>query len=249
MSDPTTEVVAAPTASPFARIVTVFTAPSKAFAAVKVNSGWWAPFLVSAVVGLLYAWVLLHKIGMPTLVDGVIHQSPAIESRIASSTPEVAAQIRHQIEFQFKFLYIAPVFGLVVGLLSAGVLLATANFGAGGKATFKQMLGVWFYGTLPLTVFSLLVIVAVYAGAASDPFNIKNAIGTNPGFYLADSELPKMLVPLLSAIDIFAIWTAVLLTIGVSTVAGIKRGAAAVVVVGWWLVVILLQTAGAAFGG
>jgi len=129
------------------------------------------------------------------------------------------------------------------------VLLATANFGAGGKATFKQMLGVWFYGTLPLTVFSLLVIVAVYAGAASDPFNIKNAIGTNPGFYLADSELPKMLVPLLSAIDIFAIWTAVLLTIGVSTVAGIKRGAAAVVVVGWWLVVILLQTAGAAFGG
>jgi hypothetical protein len=67
------------------------------------------------------------------------------------------------------------------------------------------------------------------------------------GFYLAESELPKTLMPLLSAIDIFAIWTAVLLTIGVSAVAGIKRGAAGVIVFGWWIVFILLQTVGAAF--
>jgi hypothetical protein len=39
----------------------------------------------------------------------------------------------------------------------------------------------------------------------------------------------------------------VLITIGVSTVAGIKRGAAAVIVFGWWIVFILLQTVGAAF--
>ncbi len=249
MAETTASAVEAPAANPFARIGTVFSAPSKAFAAVKVNSGWWAPFLVSALVGVLYAWVVLHKIGLPTLVDGVIHQSGALESRMASATYEQAQAIRHQIEFQFKFLYVGPVFGLLFGVVCGGVLLATANFVAGGKATFKQMLGVWFYGTLPLSVFYLLVMVAIYAGVASDPFNIKNAIGTNPGFYLADSELPKMLMPLLSAIDIFAIWTAALLTIGVSTVAEIKRGAAAAVVVGWWVVVILLQVAGAAFGG
>lgn len=239
----------APVSNPFLRIFTMFAAPSKAFEEDRKTPGWWAPFLIASAVGVLYGFVLLHRIGLPALVDGVIRQSGAMESRLGSSTPEQAAQIRHQIEYQFKFLYISPVFSILIGLAAAGVLLATANFGAGGRATFKQMLGVWFYGTLPLTVFYLLVIVAIFAGAASDPFNIKNQIGTNPGFYLSDSELPKMLIPMLSAIDIFSIWTAAVLTIGVSTAAGIKRGAAAAIVVGWWVVFILLQVAGAAFSG
>ncbi|WP_263373433.1 YIP1 family protein [Granulicella aggregans] len=235
--------------NPFARIVTVMTAPSKAFADVKKSSGWWAPFVVASVVGLIYAYVLLHAVGLPTLVDQVIHNSPSMEQRIASATPEDAAKIRHQIEFNFKLSYIAPVISLVAGLACAGIFLASANFGAGGKSTYGQMLGVWFYGTLPITVYTLLVIAGIYAGVASDPFNINNAIGTNPGFYLTDSELPKTLVALLSAIDIFSIWTAALLAIGISTVAGIKRGVAWAIVLGWWLIyVLLLKVTPAAFG-
>jgi hypothetical protein len=238
---------AAPLLNPIQRLVNVFAAPSKTFEDVKRSSGWWVPYLIAVVIGVLYAFALLHKIGLPALVDGVIRQSPALESRIASATPEVAARIHSSIEMQFKFLYLGPVFSLLAGLAAAGVLLATANFGAGGKATYKEMLGVWFYGALPLAVFYLLVIAAVYGGVAGDNFNIKNPIGTNVGFYLTGADLPKTLMPLLSALDIFAIWTAVVLTIGVSTVAGIKRGGAAAIVFGWWIVFILLQTIGAAF--
>jgi Yip1 domain len=235
--------------NPFARIVTVIIAPSKAFADVKKSPGWWAPFLLASVVGLIYAYVLLHGVGLATLVDQTIHQSSRLESQIASATPEAAAKIRHQIEFNFKFAYVAPVISLVAGLICAGILLATANFGAGGRSTYGQMLGVWFYGSLPLTVYTLLIIAGVYAGAASDPFNINNAIGTNPGFYLTDSELPKPLIALLSSIDIFSIWTAALLAIGISTVAGVKRGAAWAIVLGWWLIyVLLLKVTPAAFG-
>jgi hypothetical protein len=237
----------APLLNPMQRVVNVFVAPAKTFADVKRSSGWWVPYLIAVAVGLVYAYALLHKIGLPALVDGVIRQSPALESRITSSTPDVAARIHSSIETQFKFLYIGPVFSLLAGLAAAGILLATANFGAGGRASYKEMLGVWFYGALPLALLYLLVVAAVYGGVASDNFNIKNPIGTNVGFYLAESDLPKTLMPLLSALDIFAIWTAVVLTIGVSTVAGIKRGAAAAIVFGWWIVFILLQTVGAAF--
>jgi hypothetical protein len=234
--------------NPFARIVTAIISPSKAFADVKKNSGWWAPFLLASVMGIVFGYVLVAKIGIPALVDGAIHQSTRLQDQLASATPDTAAKIRRQISGQFKFYYVAPVFSLVIGLMSAGVLLAGANFGAGGKATYKQMLGVWFYGTLPLTVFYLLVIAGVFGGAVSDPFNMNNAIGTNPGFYMSDSDLPKMVIALLSSIDLFAIWTAVTLTIGVSIVAEIKRGAAAAVVLGGWVLVILLKVAGAAFG-
>jgi hypothetical protein len=183
-------------------------------------------------------------------VDGTIRQTPSLEARIASSTPEQAAALRAGIGKNMTFIfYLAPVFNLLVGLLAAGVLLASANFGAGGKSTFGQMLGVWYYGTLPLVLFYVVVIAAIYGGITGDTFNIKNQIGTNVGFYMADSDLPKMVMPVLAAMDVFAIWTAVLLTIGVSTVAGIKRGVAAAVVFGWWILVVLLQVAGAAIGG
>lgn len=236
-----------PKLNPVQRVINLFVAPQKTFDDVKRSSGWWVPYLIAVVIGLLYAYVLLHKIGLPALVDGVIRQSPALESRLASASPEDAARIHSSIETQFKFLYVGPVISLLAGLAVSGILLATANFGAGGKATYKSMLGVWFYGALPLVLFYLLVIVAIYGGAVGDPFNVKNPIGTNIGFYLTEAALPKTLMPLLVAMDLFAIWTAILLTIGVSTVAGIKRAAAAAVVVGWWIVFILLQTVGAAF--
>jgi Yip1 domain len=235
--------------SPLQRVADTFVAPTKTFVDVKRGASWWLPFLIAAVIGTVFNVTVLQKVGVPTLVDGVIHQSAALEDRLASATPEQAAAIRSSIGTQFKFMYAGPVFGLLVGLAAAGILLATANFAAGGKATYKQMLGVWFYGTLPLTVFYLLAAVAVAAGMGGDQFNIKNALGTNIGYYLAGGESPKWLVELLSAADIFAIWTAIVLTIGVSTVAGIKRGAAAAVVVGWWFVVVLLKVVGASIGG
>ncbi|HWZ50654.1 MAG TPA: YIP1 family protein [Granulicella sp.] len=238
-----------PVLSPLQRVADAFVAPTKTFTDVKRGAAWWLPFLIAAVVGLLYGFTILHKVGLPTLVDGVVHQSSALEDRLASATPEQAAAIRSSIETQFKLLYAAPVFSLLGGLMGAGILLATANFVAGGKATYKQMLGVWFYGTLPLTVFNILVTLAVAAGLGVDQFNIKNPVGSNIGYYLMGGESPKWLVELLSAADLFSIWTAVLLTIGVSTVAGIKRGAAAAVVVGWWLVFVLLKVVAASIGG
>jgi hypothetical protein len=238
-----------PFLNPLQRVADTFVAPEKTFADVKKGANWLLPFLIAAVVGLVYAFTIVHKIGLPTLVDGLIHQSSALEDRLANATPEQATAIRASLEMQFKFLYAGPVFSIIFGLIGAGVLLATANFVAGGRATFKQMLGVWFYGTLPLTLFYLLVSVAVGAGLGGDQFNMKNPMGTNIGYYLMGGESPKWLVELLSAADIFSIWTAIVLTIGVSTVAGIKRGAAAAVVVGWWFLVIVLKVVGAAIGG
>jgi hypothetical protein len=48
---------------------------------------------------------------------------------------------------------------------------------------------------------------------------------------------------------VFAIWSAILLTIGVSIVSGIKRSSAAIVVFGWWILFILLKVAGSAISG
>lgn len=231
------------------RVVDTFVAPTKTFKDILRDSSWWLPYVLGALVGILFAYVILSKIGLPTLVDGVIHHSKSLEDRMANASPEDAARIRRSIETQFKFAYLGPVIGLVSGLLCAGVLLATANFLFGGKAKYKQMLAVWFYAALPLTVFYLLVIISIYAGLGGDQFDIQNAAGTNIGYYLSGSELPRWVVTLLAALDVFAIWTALLLTLGVSIVAGIKRSSAAIAVFGWWILFVLLKVVGAAFTG
>jgi hypothetical protein len=231
------------------RVVDTFVAPAKTFTDILRDASWWLPYLLSASLGLLFAYVILNKVGLPTLVDSVVHHSKSLEDRLANATPEAAAKIRGTLETQFKFSYAFPVLGLLFGVICSGVLLGTANFVFGGRAKFKQMLAVWFYGTLPMFLFNLLVIISIYAGLSGDSFDIQNAIGTNPGYYLSGSELPHWLLTLLSAMDVFALWSAVLLTIGVSIVAGIKRSSAAVVVFGWWFLYVLLKVAGAAISG
>jgi hypothetical protein len=231
------------------RVVDTFVSPAKTFTDILRDASWWLPYLLSASLGLLFAYVILNKVGLPTLVDSVVHHSKSLEDRLANATPEDAAKIRGTLETQFKFSYAFPVLGLLFGVICSGVLLGTANFVFGGRAKFKQMLAVWFYGTLPMFLFNLLVIISIYAGLSGDSFDIQNAIGTNPGYYLSGSELPHWLLTLLSAMDVFALWSAVLLTIGVSIVAGIKRSSAAVVVFGWWFLYVLLKVAGAAISG
>ena len=231
------------------RVVDTFIAPSKTFTDILRSSSWWLPFVIGSILGLAFAYVILNKVGLPTLVDGVIHHSKMLEDQINSATPDVAAKIRDRIGTNFKFSYAAPVIGLLIGLLCSGVLLGTANFIFGGKAKYKQMLAVWFYATLPLVLFNLLVIVSAYTGLAGDSFDINNALGTNIGYYLSGGDTPHWLVTLLSSVDVFAIWIAVLLTIGVSIVAGIKRSSAAIVVFGWWFLFVMLKVVGAAFTG
>ena len=209
------------------RVVDAFVAPTKVFEDIKRgNASWWLPWLLSALMGLGFAYVVLHRIGIQTLVEGVIQQSAVLQEQITNDTPEQAAALRNGMAMRFQYMYVAPAIFLVVGAIVAAILLGTANFVFGGRATYKQMLAVWFYGTLPLTLISVLAVVSLYAGGAEDSFNIRNTVGTNVGYWVMGGGAPVWLVTVLSSVDVIAIWAAVLLTIGVSRVAGIKRGQA-----------------------
>jgi hypothetical protein len=78
---------------------------------------------------------------------------------------------------------------------------------------------------------------------------LENPIGSNPGFYFAPGSIPEWLHGLLSSIDIFSIWTAVLLALGLSIVCKVSRNASYAVVFGWWAVIILFGVARAAIFG
>ncbi len=230
------------------RVADTFVAPGKTFTDILRSTSWWLPFLIIVLLSEMFSYTVLHKVGVNTLVDNIVHSSASLGDRIENASPAEAAAMRAGIAMQFRFMYVYPVLALIFAFVAAAVLLATANFGFGGRATYGRMLAVWFYGTLPLIFISILTVIAIYSGMSTDSFNVKNAIGTNVGYYVQDSA-PHWLSTLLSSFDIFAIWTACVMTIGISIVAGIKRSSAAIVVFGWWGLWIILQTGIAAVSG
>jgi hypothetical protein len=234
-----------PALSEVTRLVDTFVAPAKTFSDIRRCSRWWLPFLVSVLVSYVFVYAVEQKVGWDQVVTNVVKQTPKQQERFAAMEPMQAAEARQTMANSYRyFSWGFPLLTLIVASLSAAVLLATVNFGFGGEATFGRMFAVWMYGTLPLAIKGLLGALVLFAGMSPEQFNLQNAAGTNVGYYLP-SDMNKGLITLASSIDIFTIWTVVLLIIGCSIVARISRVSAAIAVVGWWAIMVLASVAGA----
>ncbi len=83
----------------------------------------------------------------------------------------------------------------VVALMSLG-LMATINFGFGGKAKFGDLFAVFYYAWLPEIFRAILGTIVIYSGMAPESFNIKNFAPTNLGAFLDPVETNKALYAL-----------------------------------------------------
>jgi hypothetical protein len=129
------------------------------------------------------------------------------------------------------------------------VLMATVNFGFGGKAKFGDLFAVIYYAWLPEIFRAILGTIVIYSGMAPESFNIKNFAPTNLGAFLDPVETNKALYALATSVDALTIWRLVLLGIGVAIVAGTKRSTGYIAVFGWWALFVLISVGWAAMMG
>jgi hypothetical protein len=250
MSDvafPAATIPQEPALTQMQRVIYTFTAPSKTFNDIKRNNSWWMPFLLLAIAGyILFAAVQL-KIGMQQVVENQIHLDPKAEARMANVPADQKAMTEKISLYVTEGVFIAnPLLVLIgVGLLSLG-LWATINFGFGGKAQYFNLFSVWLYASLPSIVKTLLGTIVIFAGLDPESFNIKNFAPTNPAILLNPVDSNKALYALASSLDLITIWTLILLSIGVATVAGVKRSSGYIAVFGWWALFVLIGVGWAA---
>jgi hypothetical protein len=243
--------VPAPGLSQLQRVTYTFSAPSKTFEDIKRgNRSWWMPWAIYAIVGYIFFAAISLKIGMQTVVDNQIHMDPKAEERLAQAPPE-SREMSNKISMGItEGVFIGgPVVILLYAAVIAVVLWGTINFVFGGKATFGQVFCVWFFANLPQLFKSLLGTVIIFAGAAPETFNIKNYSPTNFGAFLNPIETNRALYTLASSLDVVSIWTLALLSIGVATVAGVKRSSGYIAVFGWWALIVLVGVGFAAIMG
>lgn len=251
MTDTQSAVAQAARMSQGERLVGIFTAPSRTFTDIRNgNRSWWLPFVIMALTAYLFFGVVVQRIGVEQTVQNQIQMSPRAQEQMAQASPE---QIQKSMSFSIAITRIAflasPLLGLVYALVISAVFLGTINFAFGGRARFPDVFAAVYYAWLPGVV-QMLMGIAVVWFQAPESFNIKNFAPTNPAALFLDPASSRVLYTFASQMDVITIWTLVLLGIGVSTVAGVKRSHGYITVFGWWAIVVLFKVgAAAAFGG
>jgi hypothetical protein len=224
-----------------ARIVDTFFAPTKTFTDLRRSASWWAPFLLTVIVSVIFVAVVDQKVGFRKVTENQIQMSPKATARLdqmpaAERSQAMARQAKVTRYISYGFWLLLLIWNVIV----AAILLGTFKLGAGADLTFKTSLAVVMYASLPLLLKSILAIVSLLAGVSTDSFTFQNPVATNPGYFLTPADSP-FLYSLATSLDIFMIWTLILTAIGFSTVSKVKRSTALAGVFGWYVLFMLVS--------
>jgi hypothetical protein len=246
MSDLEVQPVAEPASglSQIQRVTSIFSAPSKTFEDIKVrNRSWWLPFVLTLLPFVIFFGVVTTKVTWSVVYQNEQRNLPEFAKRMQDQAPPEsrAAQQKLGPIMQAVQAGLAPIGVLIMDLIAAGVLLGTINFAFGGKAKFSSLFAVTLYSGLVLWPFRwLLAAVTVFFGEP-ETFNIHNPAPTNVAAFMPELRSGSLVFyTFLTSLDALSIWCMVVTSIGVATVAGVKRGSGYIAVFGWWFIGILI---------
>ena len=208
-----------------ARLANTFVAPAKTFDDVRRKPSWFAPWLLTAVVSLIFGFVAVQKLDMTQLVRQAMERSPMAQRRMEQLTPEQRERaVALQATITKVTFFASPLLLLLGGIIIGAILMGVFNFGFGTEVSFRHALAVTFYSLLPGIVSAILLIISILV--SSDPnsldFASGNPIATSPAFFM-DSGGNKFLYSLASSVDIIRIWQIVLLGLGFAIVGSSSR--------------------------
>ncbi len=215
------------------RLVGTFFSPGATFRSIAARPGFVAPLILWTVISLALYAAMAPKFDYDRMTRSSLEKK-------GQTIPE--ERIQAIVATQKK---IAPVIGMVIFALvpTIATLVVALVFWASFKAfgwdlTFRQGVGVTAHAFLPSVVGTLLLVPVVIQRESIDPQGIPDLLRSNLGF-LVDTASSPALHSLLGSIDVFSIWTLILLTIGFAAAGRTSRKAAAGVVFTIWALYVL----------
>jgi hypothetical protein len=225
-----------------ARLVGVFFEPTKTFEDVAARPNFWVPLILVLGLALVYLVLFSQHVGW----ERMIRQQLESSSRATQLTPE---QREMQLQMGLKFAPVAGYLGVLLGipvgyLIWAAILLGIVKGILSAPVRFKQVYAAFCYAGMPGLLMTILAIVVMYMKAPGD-FNLANPLVFNPGALLERATTSKFVYSLASSLDLFRLWTLILVGIGLKAAGGKKLsmgGAMGAVFVPWalWTLVAAL---------
>lgn len=248
---PTPNPAAAPTQpalSEGARIVNTFIAPSKTFTDLRRSAMWWAPWILISIFSIAFMFTISKQIGFEQIARNQIAHSSRADQFDKLPADQQARQISISV-MVFKIIAFAnPAVVLLFSLIVTVILWATFKVGLAADTTFGQAFAIGMYAGLPGILGAILGIISLFAGVNPEGFDINNPVATNAAYFLDPETTGKFVRGMASSLDLFVIWSIVLIGIGYSCTSKVKRSTAIIVVACMYLVWKLISSGLATLG-
>jgi Yip1-like protein len=242
---------------PLARLTGTLLSPGETFADVSRKPTWIAPMIIGIITVLAATFFFQWRVhpdwdsifraqiqkqmagSSQSLTDEQIEQRVSISKSIAKFSPIIAAVF-------------TPIFYVILaGIFALGLMFIQA------KTTFKKILSVVAWSRAAIGVVETVVMMASLmirdeeSLKTIDPTQPSGIVPTNVAAFLP-SETSPIVKAVAGSLDIFTIWTLILLTIGFAAIAGSRKittQKTATVVFGIWVIFVLLKVVWAALFG
>ncbi|HYG64608.1 MAG TPA: YIP1 family protein [Thermoanaerobaculia bacterium] len=221
--------------SSFGRLLGVLVAPGKTFRSIAERPTWLAPLLVLLVLGTTAAYMMQQRVDQEELVR---HQVSQFGMGNVSDD-----QIQEMVERNEKMgpvtLLVGPIMTAVVFLIVALVFWVAFKM-VGSEMDFKSSLATSVHGLMPSAISLLLSILILLGRSTVTPEEaMSGGILTSSAATVAPEEASPVVKSLLGSLDVFSIWSLILLVIGYRVVAKVSPKAAAITVIALWLLYVL----------
>lgn len=213
-----------------ARIVNTFIAPSKTFTDLRRSAMWWAPWILISIFSIAFMVTISKQIGFEQITRNQIAHSARADQFDKLPADQQARQVNFSVMILKVIAFANPAVVLLFSLIVTVILWATFKIGFGADTTFGQAFAIGMYAGLPGVLGAILGIVSLFAGVNPEGFDINNPVATNLAYFLDPETTGKFVRGMASSLDLFVIWTIVLIGIGYSCTSKVKRSTAIIVV-------------------
>lgn len=207
---PAPDAQSQPTISPFGRIIGVFFSPKSTFEDIVRTPTWVLPIVLLTIFSIAVCFAINQRVNWREFMSQQIEKS----SQAASMSAEQKEQrIEAGAKFSPIFTYVVGVVGPILGALIVGLVMWGAyNLLGGANTNFSTSFAITSHAFLTGLVSSVLFLLILYLKPYGT-VDLENPVAANVAAFLPD-DAAKWLVALGKSIDIFTIWTLILLAIG-----------------------------------
>jgi Yip1 domain len=226
--------------SPWGRVAGTFFSPKATFEDIARKPNWILPVIITTVLAIIALTALNQRVNWREYIRDQIDKNP----RAAQMTPE---QKDRQVEISAKIttyvLYGAGVFGTIIFVtVVGGILMGAYNLLAGAEAKYPQAMAVMAHSGLVALVSTpiFLLILFLKPPGSIDP---ENPMATNVAAFLPEDSA-KWLMTFCKSLDVFTIWSLILIAMGFAAInpRKLKGAKSFVIVFSVWGAYVLVRT-------
>ena len=222
--------------SSLGRLIGVLISPGKTFRSIAERPTWVVALVVLVLLGAAAGYLIVQKLDMAEVI------SQSMGDRGRQATDE---EIERATEMFERFGWLGALVGTTVvaplGFLVFALVFWVVFKLQGGEFSYQTSLSVTLHSLMPTAVLSLLSLPVIYSRGTIGLEESQRGVLFSNLAPLAPEEAGTALTALMASIDLFTIWSLVLLTIGYSIVGRVSKTSAGFTVVILWIVYVVAK--------